>query len=693
MRYPAIGGERAWRVTVPALDGGLHTERRADAIGDSQLSGCVNMWFRNGRLETRPGFRTGPGDIPGGSGWDADYVSGDGCRLYKTGLYYDAYEVRRTVAVISLDDTVKGDCSFRSEGGAGCLIEYGAGAQIPGAEPDEAGLLVFSDDGTVFAVSPDCSSARRVDEDAYAPLVYTGGRATGDYGQGGTPSYQMRVFEGFNLLTNRFRAAFTTDGEGALFYLPFGRFERLPERAVYTHRDGTAYTWTWDPADMPDTAAGQAERIYSENTQQIDGEAVYATFQPSDGSFWFCRKDSAVTFTTVVLPDIGVSDNLEVTAFRNGESGAKRIGGMRAAVWFGGTSGGTRLFLAGHPDYPNEVRYSDLNNPLYFPENSFFCVGSSDQRVTGFAKQGRLLVIFKEREIYAAEYVFEEAEAADVLNGEQVDVTRSVYFPVMQLHAGIGCDRPATVQLCGNRLVWASSDGRVHALMSAGETSERAVRELSRPVETALRQADFSSASAACYAGYYLLLCGRQVFLFDYRDSGFSHMAGEAAGERAAEALAWYIWEMDEGAGFRRIWSDGKSCGFLGGRVYRLGGQTDAVPGDGSAPIRERRIRCGFRTRLFDSGQAERRMRVEHVYLGVETAADSEARLCWMTEAGEGSEAVLLPQETADGSGYPVRHLTPYLVRRRLFGLGVDCDGWMAVSGLVFHYSLLGRVR
>ena len=60
MRYGEMNGTAVKRLTVPRLDGGLNQSSAASRIADNQLADCVNLWWQEGALRTRPGFQTGP---------------------------------------------------------------------------------------------------------------------------------------------------------------------------------------------------------------------------------------------------------------------------------------------------------------------------------------------------------------------------------------------------------------------------------------------------------------------------------------------------------------------------------------------------------------------------------------------------------------------------------------------------------
>lgn len=60
--------------------------------------------------------------------------------------------------------------------------------------------------------------------------------------------------------------------------------------------------------------------------------------------------------------------------------------------------------MSGNPESPNLIYWSEADNPLYFPESNSALVGDAGSAVTAFGQQNDSLVIFKENEIYYAEY-------------------------------------------------------------------------------------------------------------------------------------------------------------------------------------------------------------------------------------------------------------------------------------------------
>ena len=58
MKYPKINRLSSREVNVPSLAGGLNLRDSLTGIRDNQMTECVNMWFKDGKLRTRPSFDT-----------------------------------------------------------------------------------------------------------------------------------------------------------------------------------------------------------------------------------------------------------------------------------------------------------------------------------------------------------------------------------------------------------------------------------------------------------------------------------------------------------------------------------------------------------------------------------------------------------------------------------------------------------
>lgn len=478
----------------------------------------------------------------------------------------------------------------------------------------------------------------------------------------------------------------------------------------YTGTDGTVTRWESFSNTM----------FYAQASAEIGGETVTVKLYRRSGIIEF----STGVDTPYPLPG-SISNNLIVTAWKTDPEATKKIANMQFATWFGGDrsgiNGGTRLFASGNPDHPNLVHWSDINNPLYFPENNYAYIGESSQKVTGFGKQTDILVIFKEHEIYSAEYVSGNTYTAqDVIDGKVVDVTaNAAVFPITPINSGIGCDCPNTIQLCNNRLIWATSDGAVYGLMAANQASERNVRKLSAMIESRLKAEDrylLKSALSCDVDGHYMLLVRNRVYLLDYMDGVFQYYATYSDERKAQRNMSWYCWEFPEECmpaavmpkgdrlsafcirNYPYTDSSGMPKKALFGAAYLLDGERDCVfhpsgpafeTGEFDISVEEREIQSCFQTKVFDFGSQERKKKIHRLHMNMADTSDARITVSYVTEKGTMDDVYEL---SMSGTRAMVgRMLTPGVSRVCRFGVLVSSAGVIGVDGLVIRYEIGGE--
>lgn len=527
-----------FRLTLPPLAGGLDLAATPEAIADNELADGKNLWFHRGALRTRPGL----------------CCREEGRTVLREPMEGDTFTFAGVTALGA--STVVGDIPAQvvaerwSEngkerirpvriGGDGIAYPYrdeGNGEMTPFSAThclvanDENGTPLFFTPEGVFVSGGESMDGRwmSMEEWLYVPLLLVGG-----FGATQVRNAQVTgiAFEAPNLLTPRFKAQYTTDNDGVYFFLPRRGLDDEPVTATLVDDTGTEHDYTVE--------AGATE------SEEEWGYRLHV--DRAGGYVWFTADGSPVAPAA-----FGRSGNLTVTASKSDTTGRRRLLGMRFGVWYGGDSrglfGGTRLFVAGNPLYPHLVHWSDVNNALYFPATNFAYVGDATDAITAFGKQEDALIIFKERELYAAGYESSPVSAAQLTSGAVGDVTAAAAaFPLTPLSAGIGCDRPATIRLCHDRLVWANRDGRVHMLLAKSVYSGRNIRTLSgriAPGLEALSTADWDNASAAAQNGWYYLLTGNTVWALHYDTPAFVRYAGYAADRDAQEQLCWFRWDV-----------------------------------------------------------------------------------------------------------------------------------------------------
>lgn len=264
------------------------------------------------------------------------------------------------------------------------------------------------------------------------------------------------------------------------------------------------------------------------------------------------RTTGVVTFT--VAPATG-QNNVKITAYKTDTALLNSILTCNLTTTFGGENqgleGGTRIFVSGGGT--NNVYWSALQDPTYFPDNNNNLIGSNDEGVTQFGKQYGILVIFKAYSIYGMEYSFD---------GE---IAR---FPTKNINPSIGCDMPYTVQLIDNRLVWCNTYAGVHILASTVIDNERNVKPISSNINGTnlrpglLKESDLVNASSIDFQtkGQYWLCIGSKVYMWDYSISPYMD-SGDTYGD--AKKLSWWLFDAINA-----------SCFFLDGETLYAGSRT-----------------------------------------------------------------------------------------------------------------------
>ncbi len=723
MRYLRMPSQPKMTVTVPQLNGGVNLCDLPNRVGDNQLTACHNVWWQTGTLQTRPGLTVKQeGTLPvGATGAVAHFVNGNPVNERETLLGQF-----RAPPDGATDGTFWG-YSLDLDNGVTCLgrrmnvaPDKNGGWSAMGVKASKGSdthYYYFLSDGSVLQqgeVPTDGSQRELVDAEPYVPLVMVNGHPVDKEEEPNTQGPNGVLFESYNMLTGKYRCGFTTDGKAVCFRLPVPQGSQPKIVAVeYTFLNkvtGRVETINllskerYDPATFGFEIARQdyATFIYEE-LKDTATSGYNDGMRAKIGFYIFNSFGEQIGWEAV--PAAIDNNNLILTLEADGSSYRETICRMTRCTWFGGdrsgVDGGTRLFVCGNPDKPNLVHWSDVNNPLYFPENNYAYIGSGDEAVTGFGKQGDLLVMFKEHELYAAQYVEgTDFTYEDVISGKVTDVAAHLaQFPITPLHPSVGCDCPDTIRLVNNKLVWATSDRHIHMLTSVNQWSERNVRDITARIRPHLDKQDALSlkkATAGEYRGYYTLLVDSTMYLMDTGNSAFQSYAYYASEKKATMALPWYIWELDNGMDeWVTTVSDGEQLYILkqppyapkyGGQewtLYTLQGDTD----DGAAIV------SSFATKLYDFDKEDMKKSIHQLYV---SAADTEGcRICigYATERGTAEDAYILECDGERHGHIRSYRLTPHVHMAEQFGLVFTAENPMAISGITLKYKNQGVVR
>lgn len=705
MKYPSMGRGRQYRATVPQLSGGLHLSDSPEDLEDNELTAAQNLWWKRGALCARPGvqaqdsyLRAWANAVP-----ETETLIPDDC-TDETGVYRNLVQCY-TMGITSTYYATKlrYDGSIETYPSAG--VSFNEPPRTPlyigaGNQKYPEGLLLIG--GNLYTVN---ERGAFDPLDPYVPLVVTEVTGSADASTAALAGYNN---EGFNLLTDAFRIAYTTDGEALYFKLHETAQDRAGQLTVsVVGTDGATTVHTLTHTEDTEEESGGSD---TEQEAAPGADGLYLVWDVTRGLFWFLQQEEGGTPSAdpVALPET-VTDGMTAT-FQpqvDAPAGKALIAGMTTGIWFGGGAGGlrggNRYFLSGNPQEPNLVHYSAADDPTYFPENGYLYVGSSAQPVTAFARQDSLLVVFKTHEIYCLDYLRITMTADEVIRGEVIDTAvQSAAFPVTPIHSQIGCDCPRTIQLCLNRLVWTTSDGRVYTLVTQNQYSERNVREISYKVEpllTGFTASELQAAWAIDYDGCYVLLVGRQALLFNYADAGFVYITSYYSSDSVQKKLAWYQWELPVTpvlafARERQAVLLVKHTETVSGSEkdifisYTLTGDRDAVGDVDSSgallPPILAPIACAFETKTFDFGYPERYKRIPAVSLSLR---GDRLTMQYVTERGRERD-VTIPPPTEE----PVVTVAPNQNRTLRFGVRCAGDG-VCCAGMSIRYTMTGEVR
>lgn len=716
MYFPKMSSSPSYKVSVPELSGGINTNLALNMINDNQLTDAKNVWFSDGALRTRPGISANtnvlelqPNTVPVAQDWitvGAAYQVKTDAVYVKDGITY------KLLAQISNNTT---QCIIYFRLVSTLIIDLPAISVSYALHSKIEDIVSFSYNDTIYVFIPGdkgyklnyssntWSWVALTNTDYYAPLIMMGSspvETLHDLKVTGTMN------ESSNIMTPFFRSQFTTNGVNGIFGLPEKNLGNYEIKVEWLKSNGTTVTFII-PANASQSEFNSVESKYCN---------VYKPY----GAVWF-STDLEGDFISV-LDASGVANNITITAGVSDFNNSKILN-MKTCEWFGGTSagisGGTRLFVGGNSECPHMMYWSGADNPLYFPENNYVAVGKSQQSITAFGKQSNMLVIFKEREIYYVTYTQGNSYTAEDLQNYAVIDTEvaAAQFYLIQIHGYIGCDCPNTIQLCKNRLVWATSNRKVYTLTDNSQYSERNVYEISYNISRKLDTVTESEMKMSCSADYdnhYLLAVGNRVFVLNYSGTGFTYVSSYYSGEKAQKSTTWYYWELPSNVDCMWIKdSDLKlaSTTYISQiskcyqAIYTLIKADTAdtiikytISGESaSASAEPASISTMIQTKLFDFNSLNQYKNIQSVFLGIGSNEENVLNVSFITERGtnENARSIALnePNYNYSPEFIKVIKLNPCQPRTLEFGLRIDSEGSMAVGSMTIIYRLLGGVK
>ncbi len=754
-RHPIMRADSLKSIRIPDLMGGINLRDSVSMINDNQMTDCLNMWWADGTLRTRPGIEEKviaqikqPESENALQGKTSE-IRRHNCTKEENGRKGQLCSVK-TVFDFSHTEEIE-EPKLDNEGNETeekitvssnvlsfvTVIDFfwcfGADnkalppLEITGIEGIKSYFAVWHND-TVYCFLSNRQIHKYVEglnkwaevkeEDTeesssriYVPLVVAYCKTKGSGSMSTDEVLHSGVmYEGYNLLSNYYRmqyeafnyeAATGEEGEKshAMMYFLLERidFDKYKDKVLTvkhiqngnTYEHSVKLVGALNGGVVEEKDFGKDNLKMKVNTNRI---TFYAKEENVEKTAWISEKTSysTIEITAPYIPD-------------NRESELERIFSMKDSCWYGGSAegmdGGTRLFLCGSEEEKALVIWSGRNNPLYFPENSYFYVGDKSGAVTGFGKQSNLLIIFKNDETWCTQYYRNsDITASDLINQTVVDYTSSsVYFPLTQINSNIGCMYPDTVALCRNRLVWLSHNGQVCTLISENQYNERSIFCVSEMVSRKLK--DESVSPTACdWNGHYVLAFGGRLYLMDYNSYGYQYITSYSKAEDANLRIPWYYWEMP-------IDSEQSVLSEINGNIelaYTKDGKVLCCIVD-NARIEDslldsglKKIDCYFTTKLFDFDAPANKKNIQLVNLLLGNDGRDSVKVELVTERGTETQEIELEEgeTTLRSAGYITnKAIIPCIKAVRIFGVKVSASGMMAVDGMQFNYRILGGIR
>lgn len=296
------------------------------------------------------------------------------------------------------------------------------------------------------------------------------------------------------------------------------------------------------------------------------------------------------------VPDTNVRENVEMTylvsdAVQN--ENLKKVCSASVCAPFGISGAGDRIFLAGFPEEKNVIRFSEMENNLYFPDLNYITAGTDATQVLSLFPVGGYLCAAKEVNgqdvnLYIIEGSMQDGKAA---------------FLVKEGVAGTGISEKNCACLVEDEPHFLSENG-VFSLISSDITARKTVVNRSYFADPKIK-AEPKEGACLCYFNSLMLLSfpeSGHVYVFNTRDKTYFERAG---GEHYIYEC-WFWTGIYATAFFKE--KDGLYFGTKTGVIYRFNNDLSGIAryrdaaADSAGNDTFKAICAYFKTGAFDDG-------------------------------------------------------------------------------------------
>ena len=257
-----------------------------------------------------------------------------------------------------------------------------------------------------------------------------------------------------------------------------------------------------------------------------------------------------ISFTTAPSePTVIGQDNVVITFTKTILGYADRINKCTLM-----TSFDNRIFYSGNPDYPNAVFHSELNDPTYVSDLSYYECGTKDNPIKSMVVGNNLLWIFKKNNI-EKDTIFYLTPTLDAVQGK--------VYPTKQGNVSVGCYAQATNYK--DTLLFFSRNGLEG--ISGNIDQEQSVSHKSSLVDSKLiNMSNYQFLEVAEYKGYLVVAIDNTLFLADHRQM-FEGTTGYE--------YEWYLWKIPKNITCLKESDEELYFGTSEGKIYKFHGTND----------------------------------------------------------------------------------------------------------------------
>lgn len=282
------------------------------------------------------------------------------------------------------------------------------------------------------------------------------------------PSGGGTVYEQLNLIGEKWKESFLSDGTSVVYQLSF---------------DGLESEIT-------------VEQMQSAEEWITLAEGTDYSFDPVLGRVAFQKAPP-------VSPVDGM-DNIRITARKVQPEYAARIDRCTLSVLYGVGGSADRLFVAGNPEYPNRDWYSGMSDGSYFPLSGYSILGLNSP-IAGYSIISDKLAAHKAGDADGRNIILREGKMTD----------GKASFPIVNTLMGVGIASAHSVAYLKTEPLFFAKNG-IYAITPSDTNGERYSQTRSFYINNVLEALpNKGEAVAVSYRDFYILAHGGKLYVLD----------------------------------------------------------------------------------------------------------------------------------------------------------------------------------